>query len=136
MVIALSLRFRAMWYLPQPVRRIPKRKTQLEVKKPSKRVIFVTGCKKPTPHQLKALHAALDLAIERKCVLVTTDRDGIDAEVVRYTNTAKYEKVVVWGASGVCRYASNFGHNEIAMYMDAQRNDVCVAKTGTLIAFG
>jgi hypothetical protein len=118
-------------------RRKPKAKGSLvNLKKPSKRVVFITGVEKPTKAQLALVGALVDWLVENVMVIVTTDRDGIDAEVVRRTNKHKYDKIVVWGCSGGCRYMPNFGFAHGPHYQAAQRDDVCVARTGTSFFIG
>lgn len=106
------------------------------IKKPSKRIIYITGTERPSVEQKRLALEAVKKAVENNCLIITSDLDGIDAEVIRATNKAKYKKVIVWGALCSVRYGSNYGHNELAKYGPSQRDDVCVAKSGTVVIIG
>lgn len=106
------------------------------IKKPSKKIVFITGCVRPNPIQLRLAAEAVKMAMDHSCVILTSDLDGIDAEVIRVTNKAKYRKIVVWGSYNNVRYATNYGHNEIAAYGPDQRDAICTARSGSMITVG
>src|SRR5690606_10659592 len=81
-----------------------------------KKSVAILGEGPMTDEQTKRLRSIVRQAMKKKLLILTGDDLEVDAEVIRLTNAARYRRVVVLGAAGVCRVMSTYGKNKAAGY--------------------